>query len=403
MKLIKALVALLVVAGLVVPVVAIAEDRLSLSGQMRVRGFHEDVDVNDYTSTWADQRLRIAGKIAVAEGVSITFRTDITEGTDWGDSTAGPGRPVQGNGFGHARSGAQQQWDRAHIDVKKGMLHLRAGQQFVGTGGTWAVDTQDSGLSFNLTPADIPVQLYVIVDNDNASRQESDAFLSGVTVKPTFGDVKTRFFLANFNDGEEQNVYLIGAAADATLGAFKLFGELDFFSGDANDAAGIDAFGTQLFVDGAFAATDMITVGGQLFYAVGDDDPTEVQYSHLGNRFNGWDPLLDVGTSLSNEAIDFGSPFNWASNNAGSVGGRIYANFAISENFDLGASAAFLGVEEDAIVDEEATLVAAGAVYKLAENTSLQLQLQHTEVEDKKSSNPDDKIFSAATGLFVNF
>ena len=44
MKLIKALVALLVVAGLIVPAVAVAEDRLSLSGEMRVRGWHIDPD-----------------------------------------------------------------------------------------------------------------------------------------------------------------------------------------------------------------------------------------------------------------------------------------------------------------------------------------------------------------------
>ncbi len=71
----------------------------------------DDDDTDDSTKTWADQRLRIAGKIAVAEGVSITFRTDITE-KEWG----------QGSGdFGQAaRSGGNQQWDRAHIDLTKG-------------------------------------------------------------------------------------------------------------------------------------------------------------------------------------------------------------------------------------------------------------------------------------------
>ena len=48
MKLMKALVALLVAAGLIVPAVAMAEDRLSLSGEMRVRGWHRDVDLGKY-------------------------------------------------------------------------------------------------------------------------------------------------------------------------------------------------------------------------------------------------------------------------------------------------------------------------------------------------------------------
>ena len=50
------------------------------------------------------------------------------------------------------------------------------------------------------------------------------------------------------------------------------------------------------------AATDAFTVGGQFFYAAGDDE--DIQYTGLGNGFNGWDPINDVGTSLSNEAID---------------------------------------------------------------------------------------------------
>ena len=150
MKLLKVLVAVLVMAAMAVPV--IAEDRLQLSGEMRVRSFYTDRTLTvtcQWYDTWANQRLRIAGNIAVAEGVSVTFRTDITEGTNWGDSSSfgdGPGNPERTNGFGHARSGSQQQWDRAHMDLTKGMFHLRAGQQYIGTGGTWAIDTQDSGL-----------------------------------------------------------------------------------------------------------------------------------------------------------------------------------------------------------------------------------------------------------------
>ncbi len=67
-----------------------------------------------------------------------------------------------------ARSGSQQQWDRAHLDVTKGMFHLRAGQHYFGTGGTWAVDTQDSGLALDIKTA-VPVTVYFIVDNKQRS------------------------------------------------------------------------------------------------------------------------------------------------------------------------------------------------------------------------------------------
>ena len=134
MKLIKALVVMLVVVGMILPAVAVAEDRLSLSGEMRVRGWHtdydlDDVDDSDSTQTWADQRLRIAGKLAVAEGVSITFRTDITE-SNWGSGNAnGSGRTTVETSTGGYSDFQSQHWDRAHIDFVKGDFHVRAGKQ----------------------------------------------------------------------------------------------------------------------------------------------------------------------------------------------------------------------------------------------------------------------------------
>ncbi len=172
MKLLKVLVAALLLAAMVTP--AIAEDRLSLSGEMRVRAFHVDVDDDsddDSTTTWANQRLRIAGKIAVAEGVSVTFRTDITEGTNWGDHSGfggGPGNPERSNGFGSGRGGSQQQWDRAHLDITKNGYHLRAGQLYFGTFGTFAIDTQDNGLVFDFNPG-MKVEAFFIVDRNNDS------------------------------------------------------------------------------------------------------------------------------------------------------------------------------------------------------------------------------------------
>ena len=397
MKLLKSLVALLVVAGFIVPAVAIAEDRLSLSGEMRVRAFHTDLDKDSGdTETWANQRLRIAGKIAVAEGVSVTFRTDITEGTDWGNTTTAPtqGLPIRTNGFGHARSGAQQQWDRAHLDVTLGNFALRAGQQYVGTGGAWAVDTQDSGLRLDMK-GDLPVTVYAIVDKDGDSKNVQDSFLYGVTVAPKFGDSKLKLFGAGYKDMDEE-VYLAGVAGDLKLGPVNLFAELDYFTGDASST--VDAVGTQLFVDASLAASDMITVGGQLFYALGTDDPDEQQYVLLGNGFNGWDPINDVGTSLSNEEISFARPFDFAGANAGVMGANIYGSFKLSDSLTLGAKAGFYGVEEDAITDEELVALAAGLVYGFAENTSFQLQLQSWSLDEA-----DKDIFAAGTGIFVKF
>jgi len=432
MKLLKVLVAALVMAAMVTPV--FAEDRLSLSGQMRTRAFHKDIDFdkgsNDGTQTYANQRLRIAGKIAVAEGVSVTFRTDITEGTNWGDSSNfqnnvnGAIGPIRTNGFGHGRSGAQQQWDRAHLDITKGNFHLRAGQQYVGSGGTWAVDTQDSGVAIDLGEG-APIKLFMIIDDDNTtiadagdfvldpetgaiipntatSSDGSDAFLFGGFGNLKGDNFKSRIILAGYNDGDEQEVYLVGVNGTLNLDAIKLMAELDFFTGDANDAAGLDAFGTQLLVDASLALSDTFTLGAQLFYALGDDE--DKQYVRLGNGFNGWDPIYDVGTNLSNEEIVFGNPFDFTGQSAGVVGGRLYTNVKLSDSFSLGASAAYVQEEEDAIIESDGYALAAGLKYAILENTSIQMQLQYEDF-DVTVSDVDGgyDAFRAGSGIFVNF
>ncbi len=406
MKLLKVLVAVLVMAAMAVPV--IAEDRLSLSGEMRVRAGHIDGDfdgdTDDSTDTWANQRLRIAGKIAVAEGVSVTFRTDITEGTNWGDSSnfqnglSGAIGPIRTNGFGHARSGAQQQWDRAHLDITKGIFHLRAGQQYVGTGGTFAVDTQDSGLSLDIA-AGLPVNVFMIVDKDGGSTDVQDSFLYGASVKLK----PVKVFAAGYNDFDE-DVYLLGASGSFDLGAIKLFAEADFFDGDAS--ATQEAFGLQMILDASLAASDAATVGAQFFYAMGDDE--DVQYVRLGNGFNGYDPIMDVGTSLSNEEIGLGNPFDWTGDDAGVIGARLYGNVKASDALKFGVSLAYLTVEEDSVTDADIMALAAGMVYTILPNTTFQLQLQYTDGSyDKESgvtvANGDFDVFAAATGLFVKF
>ena len=92
-KFLKIMIVLLTIAAVAAPVMA--EDRLSLNGEMRVRGWYID-DGGDSTDSFMDQRLRIGGKLSVAEGVSITFRFDETEAT-WGNggSEFGAGRMPQ--------------------------------------------------------------------------------------------------------------------------------------------------------------------------------------------------------------------------------------------------------------------------------------------------------------------
>jgi len=439
MKLIKALVVLLVMAGIAAPSMVIAEDRLSLSGEMRVRGWHTDVDIDDFddsdsTETWADQRLRIAGKLAVAEGVSITFRTDITE-SNWGSGNVnGSGRTTVCKDVDddtQCSDFQSQHWDRAHIDLVMGDFHLRAGQQYNAFGKTYALDNQSNGLTlFYNGIENTKANVFVMLVDDNGGKDEGDAFLSGATIRPMFGDVQTAFFVGNYNDGQNDDgsdgggagadVTLVGAYVAAMLGPVNFTGEFDYFTGDAgwdSDLGdNLDAYGTQVWLDGSMAATDAFTVGAQLFYGAGDDE--DVQYTHIGSGFGGWDPLLDVGTSLSNEQINYDRPFNVAEfalgaegdsvslGSLGSVGGRLYVGFKASEDLNFGASVAYAQEEEDKYAELDVLLLAGGMVYQILPNASFQVQLQYKDgnvtVDDEDIDNDFD-AFEMGSGLFVKF
>ncbi|PLY11900.1 MAG: hypothetical protein C0624_01270, partial [Desulfuromonas sp.] len=199
------LVALLATAAMVAP--AFAEDRLSIGGEMRVRGWHQDLGGNS-TMTWADQRLRIGGKLSIADGVSVTFRTDVTE-ANWG--SAGPAS----NGSGRFA----QHWDRAHIDLVSGNFHLRAGQQYVAFGNA-TVDHQSNGLLADLKAGAGKFTVFSMLDDDMGSKVNSDGFTSGLQ----FAMKNFSVFLANQNSSltATENAYVIGATMNLDLGAVAL-------------------------------------------------------------------------------------------------------------------------------------------------------------------------------------
>jgi hypothetical protein len=402
-KFLKVMIVLLTIAAVAAP--AFAEDRLGLSGEMRVRGWLTD-DGDKTTDTWADQRLRIGGKFNIAEGVSVSFRTDITE-TSWGDAA--------GNSAGAGRTGVQQ-WDRAYLDLDMGAFHLRAGQQTVFIGSTGAIDTQDGGLKVDMK-GPVTVSAFWFLNDQRGAKFEngtknntmgagesnvSDSYVSGVNVGHKTDAYAANVFVGNqikANDADE-NVYVVGVNFNMNLAAVKLATEIDYFTGDAT--ANLDAMGLQALVDASMAAGDAATVGGQFLYALAADSD-ETQYQYLGNSFNGWDPLLEVGTWLTNEQIDLGRPFDFTGDNAGVIGLRAYGNFKASDALGLGASLAYVMPEDDKMTNIDNSIIAAlGLTYKVMANTSLHTQFQYETVSVDQGSDPDDQ-YQAGMGLFVNF
>jgi len=416
------MIVLLAIAAMVAP--AMAEDRLSLGGQMRVRSWHKDFD-QDHTNTYVDQRLRVGGKLSVAEGVSITFRTDITE-KNWGDG---------GNEYGSGRKNDTQQWDRAHLDLTMGNSHFRAGQQFVAYGLASTINSQDAGFRYDYK-GDIAFSTFLLLDDQNGT--SADSFLFGANVGHKGDNYKANLFFGYQNDSDpgvvdwdaatgpevidsangqdEEAVYMVGVDTVYTMDAFTIKGEFNYFAGDASKD--VDAFGTQFMLDVAMAATEEFTVGGQFYYAAGDDE--DRQYTYLGNDFDGYDPLFNVGTSLDDEQIMAGRPFDLGTSliglglgvtkegtldgaaSTGVIGGRLYTQFKASDALYLGASFAYMTPEEDKNFKDldSASFYAVGATYALMANTSLQAQFQYVDVDTKAKV---DSAVLGGVGLFVNF
>ncbi|HKJ05492.1 MAG TPA: hypothetical protein VJ974_07845 [Geopsychrobacteraceae bacterium] len=395
-KFLKVMIVLLTIAAVATPVMA--EDRLSLAGQMRVRGWFVDqgdfVDdngteadltddfISDRTESWMDQRLRVGGKLSIAEGVSVTFRTDITE-SNWGSNA----------GFGSGRSGSTQQWDRAHLDIGNDSMHLRAGQQYLAFGKN-GFDAQDNGLTFNTFGA-IPVTAFFMINEDGGGKDQTDAYFYGARIAHKGEAYASQLFVAGQTGGagSQENVNVIGLTLDLDLSPVKLYGEAEFFTGDAS--ATQDATGTQVLLIADMAASDTINVGAKLFYSMGDD--TDVVYSILGNDFGGWDPLFEMGTGLDNEQIGAGRPFAvWQQ--AGIIAVQLNGSVKVSDALTVAAVAGMGQTEDDAIIDDDATFFGAGVSYAVMSNTKLGAQVEYIDRDLDTDAN-----LQAGVGLFVNF
>ena len=383
-KFLKSMIVLLAIVAMATPVMA--EDMLSLGGQMRVRGNTWD-DGGDNTTSWADQRLRIGGKLSVAEGVSITFRLDATEKAwGFGGSTYGAGRMPQDG----------MQWDRAHIDLAFDGFSLRAGQQYIGVGalgGTF--NAQDAGIKLAFNG---PVSAVVFGMLADAHSTDTDGFYYGASVGFGGDAFKVNVFGAAQNkvQNADEDVYLAGADVTLNFDVIKILAEVDFFTGDASATS--DAFGTQLSVDASLNAGESLTFGGQAWYALGDTDDT--QFAVLGNDFNGYDPLFAVGSGLENGPFGATRPQEFFGNNSGVMAGRLYTSIKLGDALKLGASVAYLQPEEDANVTADSALVGAfGLKYALMSNTSIGALIEYIDIDDVDT----DAAMGASVGLFVNF
>ncbi len=390
-RILKVMIVLLAIAAMVAP--AMAEDRLSLNGQMYVRAFYVDDDT-DNTASWVDQRLRTGGKYSIADGVSVTFRFDVTEAT-WGNG---------GDQFGLRRDSsenyASMQWDRAHLDLDFGSFKLRAGQMWAGAGVTSVVDAESNGIQVVAGP----VKAFVMITDDQDGTDNADSYLWAATYGQKVENVKFDVVLGGQKGDAGEEVYLVSADVVAGLDALTLTGELDYFTGDASE--GVDAIGTQLYVAADFAATETVTVGGKAFYALAaDSDGSEVQYSYLGNNFGDWKPLTAIlGNIAGEKGQNFSRPFN-AFGNAGLIGINGNATVKATDALSVAGSVSYLMPEDDddaLTTRDSAVQIVLASSFEMMKNAYLDATVQYTSYDESDDTKSDNQIL-AGVGLFVNF
>ena len=380
-KMVKAIAAVPVLVGLAA-VPSIAEDRLSLSGQMRVRAWMMDYDEGTDKS-FMDHRLRIYGKIKANENVEVHFRTDLTEQT-WGStgSTYGAGRYPSDS----------MQVDRGFLQLQNDTFRLRAGLQYYELLPSAVISTQDEGFLFTIKNEAAPVHLFAIMDGDDTFDNEiaDENWAFGVATSPKFGPASVDFAAAYFmgtqdavtdattgaitSPEQDTNIYLLAGAVSVDAGMARIFGELDFFGGEVNDTT--DATGLQGYVGADLKLSDAVTITPAFWYAQAASDD-EVQVVVFGNDFGGWDPAFNIGVGMDNEKMGYGRPFDWTGAGAGCIGATLTSSFKVSDAVVLGAGINYLTVEDDAVYDDTVMGLVAGVKYSFMDNADIRAQVEY--------------------------
>jgi hypothetical protein len=241
-KIIVIAMALMMVAGF-----AYAEDRLTISGSHRTAGWSTEAQTgwdSDNESDYITNRLRLGGKIAVADDVAVNFRMDLGDAT-WGDSFATgyvqrPGRAANAN---------QLDIDRLYGEIKKDMWELSIGQQFLGLGVAEVLDANLPAAVLRIKPTEQMKfsVIYAKIDENGSLNDDiaddTDFYAGNFSYDADAFSLKVYYGMQSDDSALEAEPSGGGIYGSMALGMVNLQAELDFFAGD--NAAGIDYTGTQ--------------------------------------------------------------------------------------------------------------------------------------------------------------
>jgi hypothetical protein len=371
-KLMMSVVAAIFAVTLVIP--AYAADNLELSGEFRVRGWDRtNVDmVDNVDQSYFDQRLRISSKINISDESHIMVRTDFGEGV-WGRDF-GPGTIARPDEV------AELQFDRMYYYLNQGFWELTLGEQYFGVGILETVDANPVGIKLRLNfDAVQPSFLFAKID-ENASLSDDGAFddinLYALNLSLALGEnFDSNVFGALADDGAtDGQAWVIGAHAQGKLGTIGLTGEIAHLGGD--NGANIDLEGTQFYLMAQVPVNEMVTFGGEILYAFGNNDPTELQLSSLAD-FGAFTPMSsntpNPGDFQLSDAGVF-TPFDPSGDGAGVQAVTLFAQMTASDVWSMGAKLGYFQPEETkATIWDDALAFNAWIAYKVTANATASL------------------------------
>lgn len=390
----KKLLVVFLVLAFVAP--AMAADQLSIKGEYYVSGWSQDNvsdlgiidDDSDKRNFWT-QRMRLYSRFKAADGVTAHLRLDFGE-YHWGNPVFAV-RPEAG-------TNDQLQVDRVFVDVNKGLVRVRAGQQFMPLGQTIVFRDQNPGIQVDIkTP--ISIRLGYVKHDEGGALNDEDGFEDTdryfIDLGYTSDMIWLRGFYAMQADGKTASAShfkdeptVFGVYAKGKVGPIDLKGELAMFGGDISDGTTtIDYKGTQFNAEGIFKLSDALSLAAEVVYSDGSDAADEAKITYIGNPF-GRASLITGGQMFGNYfdgnwkggSVTGGTPigqrdiFDPFETGAGSLGGGIGAQWTIME--DLSATGYFhylTGVEDFDGAFDKAMVYQAFLRWMFAPKTMLQL------------------------------
>ena len=395
---------LIVLLAIAVATPVLAEQRLTLSGEMRVRGY--SIIAPNYEKTSADSqqyfdsRFRLIGRIAVAEGVSVHFLNDMsgtTTGNQW---------PNQ----------VQQAGTRAWMNVDVGMVNMLVGKFQYALGNNIVYDQVQTGAVFTLKGA-VPVQFAYFKHSDADRTMDDDIDTYTLNVAHSTDMYRANVFGGLLRNGaaDVTKIYLVGTQANFNLDPINVNFELNYFTGDngASGAAKQDFKGLQAFVDVGAAVADNVTVGARAYYARGYSDKADTtQTRAFADASGNWVPesygsmatLFSTFDVAGNSAI-----FDPSGQGAGVLAIQPYATMKIMDPLTASVTAGYARPEEKNLpgagnrVDLKSVYWAnVSGTYTLATRTNLDGVVSYAK-PSFRSNRDDDARIVAGMRLRVNF